>query len=315
MMRDRNPPPVALALPRPPLARRIRNDLPLYLLLLPALVLAFVFVYVPLPGLLAAFMDFDMLKQFRSPWAGLRHFREILTMPRLLRSMANTLTMSALTLSLGTAAAILFALMLNEMRVGFFKRLVQTVSYLPFFLAWISVIGMVHSLYSLNGPLNDLVVLLSGDERRRTMFLALQKLFIPNALFLHLWKNVGWSSIIYLAAISGIDQQLYEAAYIDGANRLQQVRHVTLPGMKPTVIMLLILSIGGLVADNFELIYGLQNAYIDFDVIGTVIFEQGIVQGSYSLATAFGFAQGIIQLLLVLAANRLLKELSGVGLF
>jgi putative aldouronate transport system permease protein len=192
---------------------------------------------------------------------------------------------------------------------------VQTVSYLPFFLAWISVIGIVYSLCEEYGPINDIIVRLTGNESSRSIILANQNLFFPLAVLLNLWKNVGWGTIIYLAAIAGIDQQIYEAARIDGANRFQQALHVTFQGIKPTIVMILILSVGSIVSDNFELVYGLKNPYIQFDVIGTVVYDQGITRGNYSVATAFGFTQGIVQMLLVLAANMISKRVSGIGVF
>ena len=297
------------------LYKRIKDHTALYILLIPAIIFTFIFVYVPLPGIVAAFMDFDMLLQFKSPWVGLDNFKEIFTTPMFLEAIINTLKLSFLTLVIGFLAAVLFALLINELRNGFFKGFVQTVSYLPYFLAWIAVIGIVQSIYSINGPVNDLIFLITGNEESKVMFLAQQSFFVPNALLLHLWKNVGWGSIIYLAAMSGIDQQLYEASHIDGASRFRQIWHITLPGIKPTFVMLLILSMGSLVSDNFELVYGLQNPYINFEVIGTVVFQQGISQGNYSLATAFGLSQGIVQFILVLTANYTSKKINEIGIF
>lgn len=293
----------------------IKNYIPLYLLILPAVLFTFIFSYVPLPGLVLAFMHYDPFLQFKSPWVGIENFKEIFTTPYFLNAILNTLQISFLTLIIGFFLAITFALLINELRNRVFKSIVQTVSYLPFFLAWIAVIGIMQSVYSMDGPINDFLFHLTGKESSRIMFLASQKFFLPNAIILHMWKNVGWSTIIYLASIAGIDQQLYEASYIDGASRLQQTWHITLPGIKPTIIMLLILSMGSLVADNFELVYGLQNPYINFEVISTVVFQQGINQGNYSVATAFGLSQGLVQLILVVAANYISKKVNDIAIF
>lgn len=298
-----------------PLKVQVRQNLFIYLLLLPAVAVTLVFSYLPLPGLLTAFMNFDMLQQFASPWVGLAHFREILEVPRFSRAVINTLSLSSVNLLAGTAASVLFALLINEIRNSLFKRFVQTVSYLPFFLAWISVIGMVYALCEEYGPINDLLVLCTGDESRRSILLTDNSLFLPLMVILSLWKSVGWGSVVYLAAIAGIDQQLYEAARIDGAGRVQQAVHITLQGIRNTVMILLILSMGSLITDNFELVYGLRNPFINFDVIGTVVFEQGITQGRYSLAAAFGLSQGLVQLLLVLAANFLSRKFGSISIF
>jgi putative aldouronate transport system permease protein len=184
---------------------------------------------------------------------------------------------------------------------------------LPQFLSWLAVVGLATSMYAIYGPINDLIMHFGGTER--VMFLSNQSLFIPNLVFLNLWKTVGWDSIIYLAAITGIDSQLYEAAKIDGASRFKQIIHITIPGIMPTTIILLILAMGRLFNDNFELIYGLQNPFINFEVISTVVYKNGIVEGKYSIATAFGFMQGVIAFILMAISNKISNKLSGVSIW
>ncbi len=293
--------------------RKSNESIYTYILLLPAIVITFVFAYVPMPGIIVAFQDFNVFKGiFGSPWAGLEHILNIVRMPPLLESVTNTLYLSVLSIVTGFPAPIILALLFNELRVGIFKKTVQTMSYLPYFLSWISVVGITITFLSTYGPVNDIRVLLFGPETERIMFLSRQELFVPIQLILSLWKGVGWSSIIYLAAISSIDIQLYEAARIDGASRMQQTWHITLPSIKPTIIILLIFRMGSLFGDNFELVYGMQNPFIKFDVISTLVYTRGIVQGNYSMAAAVGFTQGLIAFLLVSISNKIAKAVSDV---
>lgn len=292
----------------------IKKNKVLYLFLLPAIILTIVFAYMPLPGLLVSFMDYDVLAGFKSPWIGFDNFKAIFTIPEFTDAIKNTLYLSVLNLVLGTPLPIIFALMLNELRNGYFKRFTQTVSYLPHFLSTIAVIGLATSIFSEYGIINDIRMKLFGPETERVLFLGQQDMFVPNVLFIGIWQSLGWNSIIYLSAISGVDASLYEAATVDGAGKLKQCWHITLPSISQTIIMLLILSIGGLFNSNFELIYGLQNAYIDFEVISTVIYKQGITAGNYSISTAFGFMQGLISLVLVLSANWLSKKVNDVSI-
>ena len=287
-----------------------------YLLLLPSVVLTLVFAYLPMPGLIAAFQDYNMFRGFLgSPWVGLKHFREIFEIPMLWGSVINTLKLSVLTIIVGFPAPIILALMINELANGWYKRTVQTLSYLPHFLSWIAVVGLFYSFLDIYGPLNDLRVNLFGPDTERIMYLSKQELFLPFLLLLSVWKEVGWGTIVYLAAITSIDPHLYEAARIDGANRFKQHIYITLPGMKQTAIILLLFTLGTLFASNFELVYGMQNAFIDFDVIATVIFSSGIQQGNYSMAAAIGFAQGLVALLLIVIANQISKKVTGVAIW
>lgn len=294
--------------------KSIKKNKVLYLFLLPAILLTFVFSYLPLPGLLISFMDYDLFAGFKSPWVGLDNIKEIFTVPEFSDSIKNTLYLSVLNLLIGTPLPIIFALMLNELKDGYFKRFTQTVSYLPHFLSTIAVIGLATSILSEYGIVNDIRVKLLGPDTERLLFLGMQKLFVPNVIFIGIWQSLGWNSIIYLSAISGIDASLYEAAIVEGAGKMRQCWHITLPCISQTIIMLFILSIGGLFNSNFELIYGLQNAFIDFEVISTVIYKQGITAGDYSTSTAFGFLQGLISLVLVLGANGLSKKVNDISI-
>ena len=294
----------------------VKNNAFVYILMLPALIITFVFAYLPMAGILVAFQDYDIFKGITgSPWAGLKHIIDVVRVPTLLDSVFNTLILSVLTLLFSFPIPILLAVLFNELRLGLFKRTVQTISYLPYFLSWISVIGIAWAFLSQYGTINDLRVLLSGKDTERILFLGKQNLFVPIMITLTLWKEVGWSSIIYLAAISSIDQQLYEAAKIDGASHFHQIRYITFPSILPTIIILLIFNLGGLFNSNFELVYGLQNPFIDFEVISTVVFKRGIEQCDYSMAAAVGFMQGLIAFILVFCANKVSKMVSDIHIW
>jgi putative aldouronate transport system permease protein len=240
--------------------KNLKRDRYSYLLILPALAFAFVFQYMTLPGLIVAFQDYDIfLGVLKSPWAGLRYIKEFFNIPMLRGSIWNTLELSFLTLIVGFPAPIILSLLLNELKDGVFKRTVQTVSYLPYFLSWISVIALFSSFMSEYGVINNLRMVLFGEGTARILFLGKQELFVPNCLFLTVWKETGWGTVVYLAALSGINPELYEAAIIDGANKLQQLLYITLPGISITATVLLIFRLGAIFNSNFELVYGLQN--------------------------------------------------------
>lgn len=292
-----------------------KRNLFLYILVLPAIVMTIYINYMPMLGISVAFMDYDLFQGFSSPWIGFGNFIELFKLPMFTDSIINTVYLSVLNLIIVFPLPIIFALLLNEIKCSPFKRVVQTVSYLPHFLSWIAIIGMAQSVYSSYGVINDLRVMILGEDAERIRFLSSQSFFVPNVIILSVWKELGWSSIIYLAAISGIDPQLYEAAHVDGANRFQQSIHITLPSILPTVVMLFVLKIGGLFRDNFDLIYGLQNPYIDFETITTITYKQGISAGNYSMATAISLFQGVVGYVLVALANSFSKRINDVALW
>jgi putative aldouronate transport system permease protein len=296
-----------------------KNNMMLYMLIFPSVIFVFVFSYLPITGLLAAFQNYDIFKgYFGSPWTknfGLRHILDLFAVPELYNSILNTLYLSILNIGVTFPAAIILALLFNELRVGKFKKTVQTISYMPYFLSWISVIGLTISFFDRYGPFNDIMNLIFGHNRERILYLSKQELFIPFLLILNLWKNAGWNSIIYLASMAGIDPQLYEAASMDGARRFKQMLYITLPGIAPTATIIMILSLGGLLSSNFELVFGLQNPFINFEVIDTVVYKNGLVQADYSVATALGFTRGMIALFLTFGANYLSKKVNDQSIF
>jgi len=293
--------------------REVRKSLQLYILLIPAFLSVIIFAYLPIPGIVMAFMDFDIFKQFSSPFIGLGNFIQIFTMHKFAAAIWNTFYLGFLTLLITIPLPIMFAIMLNELRKGFFKRFVQTVSYLPYFFSWITVIGLATILLAPYGTIND--ILSAFGMQTRILFLGEQWFFIPNVLLLTVWKTTGWSTIMYLAALTAVDTQLYDSAAIDGCGRLKQIIHITMPGILPTIMILLIFTAGGLMNSNFELIYGLQNPLINFDVISTLVYSQGIETGKYGISTALGLFLSVISLALLLITDRIAYKVSKVGLY
>ncbi len=296
-------------------ASKLKKNSSLYLLLAPLLLFTLVFAYLPMPGILMAFMEYDIFKGMASPWVGFENFKEIVTMPSFFSAVGNTLKISFFNLVLVFPLPIVFALLLNELKNKFFKRVVQTISYLPHFLSWIAVVGLAYNLYGSYGIINDARIALMGADTERIMFLSLQGLFLPNIIMLMIWKSLGWNSVIYLATISGIDAELYEAAKIDGAGRFRQCLSITIPSILPTAVMLFILQIGGILNDNMDLVYGMQNAFIDFETISTLVYKNGISSGKYSVSTAIGLMQGAIGFCLVIIANTLSKKVNDTALW
>lgn len=297
---------------------RLKRYRSLYLLVIPAMAAVFMFQYLPLLGVIMAFQNFDIFKGFSgSEYVGLANFHKIVTDPKFHLAISNTLLYSSVNLFFGFPMPIIFALMLNEIRNIMFKRVVQTISYLPHFLSWISVVTLFYEIFSMQGPFNQIRGMIIGNGFKPTNILMDPNYFLWIVYSSNLWKTIGWSSIVYLAAIAGIDQEQYEAATIDGCKRFGKILYITIPSIMPTVLILFILNIGNLVNSNFEQIYGFQNLYTvnRTEVINTLVYKIGIQNGDYSLSTAFGLAQGVVSSILVLTANKIVKKLGGNSLW
>lgn len=287
----------------------------IYLLLLPATLLVFIFSYIPMEGIKMAFQDYNIYNPSASTWVGLKNFKELFRSNDMVLAIFNTFKISIWSLIVSFPMTVVFALLLNELRNKVFKKVIQTVSYLPYFLSWISIIGIVSTMYSGDGIINDLLVKILGDAWQRKSLLSIQGFFISDVIILSTWKGLGWGSIVFLAAITGIDQSLYEAAVLDGAGKFKQVIHVTIPGIMPTIMIMLLWRIAALFGDNFELIYGLQNPFVNVEVIGTLIYKNGIAGGNYQMSTAFGLMQGFVNFVFLIGANWLSKNGTDVGIF
>jgi len=292
---------------KPGTARRFLRQWDIQLMALPAMLFVFVFSYIPMYGVLTAFQDYSLFRGFLgSPWVGFKHFEAFFRAPVFWDVMRNTLVISSLKLLIGFPAPILLALMLNEVRSRVFKRTVQTISYLPHFLSWVIVAGFVSSLLSTdNGSLNLLLQKLNWIEEPIN-FLSMPEYFWSILVATGVWKEIGFASIVYLAAIAGVDPHLYEAASIDGAGKPRQMFSITLPSIVPVVVVFLILAIGNLLNAGFEDILLLASNPIlrdVSDVIDTYVYRIGIENSRYSYATAAGLFKAIISVGLLAGAN------------
>jgi putative aldouronate transport system permease protein len=278
---------------------------------LPLVLYVILFAYVPLWGWSMAFQNYRPARGFfEQQWVGLRWFNFLFSDPGFMRVLRNTLAMSVINMVLGYVTAITFALFLNELKHIGFKRVVQTISYLPHFLSWVIVTGLVATMLSVeNGAVNDLLMFL-GIIKEPVLFLSKPNYFWGIVGATYVWKEVGWNTIIYLAAIAGIDPALYEASEIDGCNRYQKMWHITLPGIKATIIILMIMSLGHILDAGFELQYLLKNGLIQ-DVAETIdiyVINYGIKSSNFSLATAAGMFKNVVNIMLIFAANWIAKR-------
>jgi putative aldouronate transport system permease protein len=286
-----------------------------YLMILPAVVLLFLFSYIPMAGIQVAFKDFHIGGTiWNSEWVGLENF-SFLQDDQFWVVVKNTIWIALLKFVFGFPAPIMLALLINEVRNNTFKRFVQSISYLPHFFSWIVVAYILQSLLTLDGGLvNQLIVNMGGDP---VFFMGSTEWFRPMIVASGLWKEVGWNTILYLAAITTIDPQLYEAAKVEGAGRMAQIRHITLPGMMPTISIVLILSMPSLITVGMDQIYPLMNPANQpvADVLDTYILRSGLQQGYFGMATAVGLLSSVISLILVLITNQLARKFNGEGLW
>ncbi|MBS4178434.1 ABC transporter permease [Lederbergia citrea] len=286
---------------------RLRSQWDLQLMVIPAIIFIFIFSYIPMYGIVMAFKDYNIFKGvMESPWVGLKHFKMFFDAPEFSQVMRNTLVISFLKFFIGFPAPIILALMLNEVRNMAFKRVVQTVSYLPHFLSWVIVSGFVMSLLSTdNGSLN--IALEKMNVINEPIgFLSISKYFWAILVTTNVWKDIGFGSIVYLAAIAGIDQQLYEAAALDGASRFKQIYLITIPSIMPVILIFMILAIGNLLNAGFEdiLLLGSNPVVREVaDVLDTYVYRRGIQNSLFSYATAVGLFKAIISVGLLTMAN------------
>lgn len=282
----------------------------LYLMILPVVAFYLIFCYYPMYGAQIAFRDYTpKLGIFHSPWAGLKHFHEFFDSVYFGRLIRNTISINLKNLIFGFPAPILFALLLNEVKGQKFKKVVQTVSYMPHFISTVVIAGMILQFTATDGVLTWIMTFF-GYPKQNLMLNP--DLFQPIYVISDIWQGLGWGSIIYIAAISGINAELYEAARMDGAGRFKQMWHVTLPGILPTIITMFILRVGNMLNLGFEKIILLYNSsvYETADVISTYVYRKGLVDQSYSFSTAVGLFNSLINLLLLFIANKLCKRLT-----
>lgn len=287
------------------LKKRVYKNRFLLLMLIPGLIYFFVFCYIPMYGVLIAFQDYKLkMGILGSEFIGLKNFERLFTDPYFFTVLRNTVVISFLKLIFTFPAPIFFAILLNELRNGKFKKIVQTISYLPNFISWVVLSGIFLSLFSLNGAVNYIVQLFGGEPK---IFFADGPTFIVLLIITEIYKGFGWGAIIYLASISSIDVEQYEAADIDGANRFQKARYITIPGLVPVITIQLVLSVSNILNAGFDQIFNMYNpsvmAYAD--IIDTWVYRIGMVDRNYSLSTALGLFKSVIAVILVLAANKM----------
>lgn len=315
----------ASILKKPSLASRFWEQRYLMILVLPVVAWMLVFNYIPMLGLVISFKEYNPflgpLEGFtQSPWVGFDNFMEAFTDKYFLFSLRNTIYYSVLNLVAGFPIPIVFAILLNELTNVRFKKFVQTVSYLPHFISWVFVVGFVYVLFAVDNGLANGLLLKFNLIEKPISFLATPQYVPPIIIISQIWKSFGWNSIIYIAAITNIDPTLYEAATVDGASRFARIRHITLPMLKPTIVILLIFSIGGLISANFgffEQMYLMSNSMIQdaTEIVDTYTYKMGIVLSRYSYATAVGLFRSVVAVILLTGANFTSRRLTGESLF
>ena len=297
--------------------KKLKNQRSLIFLSIPFVVFVIIFNYIPLVGWLMAFQNYKpRLGLFGSEFVGLKQFEKLFSNEIFLGVIRNTLAMGVINLVLQTFFAILFAILLNEVRQRHVKKVIQTISYMPHFLSMIIVTGIVFDVLSLDGIINEILTGI-GIVGKPVMFLEEPNFFWWIVGFTNVWKETGWNSIIYLAAITSINTDLYEAASIDGAGRIGKIWHVTLPGLRPTIMILLIINIGNVLNAGFELQYILGNGLVQSvsQTIDIYVLKYGIGQNNFSIGTAAGIFKSLVSIILIVVANQVAKKMGEERLF
>ena len=298
-----------------PILRDLQKHKTAYLMAVPAVILLFIFHYIPIYGLLIAFENYKPMKGISgSEWVGVQNFVSFFTNSQFPTLLKNTLHISIYSLLAGFPAPILLALMLNEVRNVRFKKIVQTITYMPYFISTVVICGILRQFLAYDGLFNAVTSLWGANP---VSFLSVPAYFPFIIVWSGIWQTVGWNSIIYMAALSGIDMQLYEAASIDGCSKIKQVWYITLPGILPTMITLLILTLGGLFNVSTEKILLLYSplTYETGDVFGTYVYRKGIRGGDYSYSTAVGLVQTVCNFVLLILANAVSKRVTEQSLW
>lgn len=295
----------------------VKRNYCLYLFLIPAVVFIGIFCYAPMYGILMAFQDYSPSKGIAgSAWVGLKWFQTFFSMPRFWQIVKNTLVISLYSLIVGFPIPILLALMINSVKSSRFKKITQTVTYMPHFISTVILVGMMSVFLSpRSGFLNHLITVLGGPEDLYYMgsTAAFPHLYVWSGI----WKDMGWSSIIYLAALSGVDQELHEAAMVDGASKLKRIIHIDLPAIIPTMVILLIMNTGSIMNIGYEKVFLMQNDLnvTASEVISTYVYKIGLKQQQYSYSAAIGLFNNIVNFFLLMVVNKISKKISGSSLW
>ncbi|GAB6928281.1 ABC transporter permease subunit [Paenibacillus sp. JCM 10914] len=296
--------------------KKILQEMPLHIMLIPGVILTLIFSYVPMAGIVIAFQKFQPAKGvFRSDWIGWENFEYMLNLPNFTSVLWNTVFIAVLKIIAGLIVPITAALMLNEVAKAYFKRTVQTVIYFPHFLSWVILGGIVIDILS---PSSGIVNQFLGLFGIKPIFFLGDENWFPFTLVItDTWKHFGYGTIVYLAALTAIDQSLYEAAVVDGANRWKQTLYVTLPGMMPIITLMTVLSLGNVLNAGFEQVFNLYSpmVYSTGDIIDTFVYRIGLLDAQYGLATAVGLFKSVISFGLIVLSNKLASEYAGYRVF
>lgn len=300
---------------KPPL-KRLAESWQLYVLLLPTMAYMLIFNYVPMYGLQIAFRNYEARSGFwGSTWLGVRHFHDFFASPQFSQLLINTLRISLTSLLFSFPLPILLALLINEVRNGRVKKFVQNITYAPYFISTVILVSIINVFLSkTDGLINQLIRAMGGNS---VDFLGKAKLFVPIYVISSLWQHTGWGSIIYIAALSGVDLELHDAAQIDGANLIQRICHINLPCILPTAVIMFVLSCGHIMSVGYEKIYLMQNA-INLsvsEVISTYVYKVGLIKVQFSYTTAIGLFNNVINVALLLISNYMARRLTDVSLF
>ena len=287
----------------------------LYLMLIPVIAYFLVFRYAPMYGILMAFQKYNPFKGiFGSPFVGLAVFKKVFANSNFWMAVRNTLLLNFLTMLFNFPLTILVALMLNEVRHLAFKKLTQSILYLPHFISWVVVVGIATNLFSLDGgTINNVIIKMGGSG---IPFLSQRGWWVFTYVICNIWKEIGWGTIIYLAALTGVDESLYEAAYLDGATRMQRIMYITLPMIKSTIVTMLILNVSRMMTIGIDapLLLGNDAVILSSEVISTYVYRLGIIRTDYSQATAIGLFQNIVNIIILIAADRFAKAIGENGI-
>ena len=292
-----------------------QKDWQLHLIILPGLLFILIFKYMPLGGITIAFKEFLPGKGiWGSPWVGLENFEYMLALPDTKRVMWNTLFIAAAKILINFPVPIIISILLNEVKNHRFKRSVQTIIYLPYFISWVILAGIIQDLFAKEGLINQFLGIFGAEP---VFFLGNKYAFLGVLIGTDVWKNFGYNTVVYLAAITGIDETLYEAAKIDGANRFQQIWNVTLPGIAPIVVLMMILNLGNVLNAGFEQIFNLYNplVYETADIIDTFVYRISLVEANYSLGTAVGLLKSVVSFILIVTSYKIANKYSDYTVF
>ncbi len=293
---------------------KLKNQAQYHLMLLPGVILTFIFCYIPLYGLIIAFEDYNPGLGFASPWVGLDNFKFLFNQPNFLRTIWNTLYIAIFKLLLGIIVPVTFAVLLNEMISNKVKRVYQTLIYIPNFLSWVILAGVLMDLLGTDGAIN---ILLGKLGIEAIPFLGNAKIFPWTMIISDVWKGFGYGTIVYLAALTGIDPGLYESATLDGATRWQRIRYITVPLLKPTIVLMLVLALGGVLNAGFDQVFNLYSpvVYSTGDIIDTYVYRLGIQQAQYSIGAAVGLFKSLVSCILVCVSYYMADKLAGYKIF